>query len=219
MMKYLITVLSFTFYFINPLSAQKESEPFKIWFAGKEYSAVVTETGDTMILAHIDDLDVTFRSWRNDDDYQKYLKMRRYAKVVFPYAKEAIRIFREWEYASQYLSKKEQKKKLKELDEQLTAEFEAPLKKLTKLQGKIMVKMIEKELEKPMHTLIKDLKGGWSAFYWHTFSKLYSYDLKEGYNVGQYPILDMVLEDFDVSHRIESESEFKYVKLDRTKAK
>jgi hypothetical protein len=78
-----------------------------------------------------------------------------------------------------------------------------------------MVKMIEKETGKSMHRIIKDIKGGFKAFYWHNFSKLYSYDLKEGYNRGQYNILDAVLDDFDVSHRIENQSSLKYITIDK----
>ena len=78
--------------------------------------------------------------------------------------------------------------------------------------------MIEKETGQPMYHLIKDMKGGFSAFYWNAFSKLYSYDLKEGYNKGDYPILDAVLQDFDVSHRIENGTSLKYIKLNRKKS-
>ena len=187
---------------------------------GKVYNAMITEDGDTLILADIDDISVTsLRTFTNDEEYKKYLKFRRYAAIVFPYAKEAIRIFRETEYASQHLSKKQKKKKLKELDEQLTSEFEEPLKGLTKLQGKIMIKMIEKELNQNMYDLIKGVKGGFTAFYWSQFSKLYSYDLKEGYHVGDYPILDIVLNDFDVSYRIENETSMKYYNLSEIRKK
>jgi Domain of unknown function (DUF4294) len=187
---------------------------------GKSYKAIVTPEGDTMILADIDDVSITSpASFANDDEYKKYLKFRRYASIVFPYAKEVIRIWRESEYASQHMTAKQRKKKLKELDERLTKEFETPLKNLTKLQGKILVKMIEKEIGQNMYTLIKDVKGGFNAFYWNQFSKLYSYDLKEGYVPGAYPILDVVLKDFDVSYRIENESSMKYFDINEFKKK
>ena len=187
---------------------------------GKVYQAIITIDGDTLILADLDDFSISSpRSFASQEDYYKYLKFRRYAAIVFPYAQEAIRIFRELEYASKIMSKRERKKKIKELQERLEAEFEEPLKNLTKLQGKIMMKMIEKEMNANMHSLIKDVKGGFSAFYWHNFSKLYSYDLKEGYNRGQYPILDVVLDDFDLSYRIENETSMKYIKLDDYKKK
>ena len=91
------------------------------------------------------------------------------------------------------------------LQEDLNEKFEKPLSKLTKLQGKILIKMIERELDKNMFTLIKGLRGKFAAFYWHNASKLYSYDLKEGYQYGKYEILDAVLQDFDISYRIEQD--------------
>ena len=65
--------------------------------------------------------------------------------------------------------------------------------------------MIEKELDKNMFDLIKGVRGRLTAVYWHNASKLYSYDLKEGYERGTYEILDAVLDDFDVSYRIEQD--------------
>jgi len=186
---------------------------------GKVYSAMISE-GDTLILADLDDISITsLRKFDSDADYRKYLKFRRYAAKVFPYAKEAIRIFREVEYASEHLSKKEKKKKIKKLEKELKAEFEEPLKKLTKLQGKIMMKMIEKETNETMYNLMKALRGRFTAFYWNQFSKLYSYNLKEGYQEGKYEILDAVLKDFDLSYRIEKGTSMKYIKIDELRAK
>ncbi len=180
---------------------------------GKVYSALITEEGDTLIMDVFKDISITsMRSFADDADYKKYLKQRRYASKVYPYAKEAIRIFREVEWAEENMNKKERKKRVKELQKELKAEFEEPLSKLTKLQGKIMIKMIEQELEETMYNLIKSVRGRFTAFYWHNFSKLYSYDLKEGYNKGDYPILDAVLSDFDVSYRLQSEEDLKYLK-------
>ncbi len=184
---------------------------------GKIYSAMISE-GDTLILADLDDVSITsFRKFDNDADYRKYRKFRRYAAKVFPYAKEGIRIFREVEYASKHLSKRKRKKRIKELEKELKAEFEQPLTKLTKLQGKILIKMIEKETEESMYNLMKQVKGRFTAFYWNQFSKLYSYDLKEGYQIGKYEILDAVLQDFDLSYRIENGTDMKYVRIDDLK--
>ena len=180
---------------------------------GKVYSALITEEGDTLIMDVFNDISITsMRSFEDDADYKKYLKQRRYASKVYPYAREAIRIFREVEWAEENLKKKDRKKRIKELEKELKAEFEEPLSKLTKLQGKIMIKMIEQELDETMYNLIKSVRGRFTAFYWHNFSKLYSYDLKEGYNKGVYPILDAVLSDFDVSYRLQSENDLKYLK-------
>lgn len=200
--------------------ASIDGKTISLTIDGTMYKAIVTPQGDTMILADLDDINVSaVRTFEKKEDQQKYDKFRRYASIVFPYAKEAIRIFRELEYAKPYMTKKEKKAKIKELDKRLTKEFEEPLKMLTKLQGKIMIKMIEKELNRSMYDLIKEIRGGFNAFYWNGFGKLYSYDLKEGYHIGSYPVLDAVLVDFDVSYRIENESSLKYINIDQIKKK
>ena len=89
----------------------------------------------------------------------------------------------------------------KKLQKDLDDKFEAPLKNLTKIQGKILVKMVERELDTPLHTLIKTYRGGLTAGYWNTMSKFWGYDLKHGYLEGEDPILDAVLQDFNISYQ------------------
>lgn len=184
----------------------EEPEMFQTTVDGHVMTAMIDENGDTLIMATLDDVSITTpRSFASAEDYRKYMKFKRYAAIVYPYAKEAIRIFEENEIATNTMSRRKRKKHIKKLQEELKEEFEEPLMKLTKLQGKIMVKMIEKELDKNMYDLIKGVRGKFAAAYWHNASKLYSYDLKEGYNRGTYHILDAVLDDFDISYRIEQD--------------
>lgn len=179
---------------------------FETKIDGQVMTAMITENGDTLIMETLEDISITsLRTFNSDEDYRKYLKFKSYALKVYPYAKEAIRIFKESEYATANMKKRKRKKYIKSLQEELKDEFEEPLMKLTKLQGKIMIKMIERELETDMFSLLKNLRGTFHAMKWHNFGKLYSYDLKEGYNYGKYPILDAVLNDFDVSYRIEQD--------------
>ena len=187
-------------------SSDNDLNMFKTEIQGQIVTAMITETGDTLYMADLGDVSITsLRTFKDDADYRKYMRFKHYASVVYPYAKKAIRIFRETEYATQNLSKRKRKKAIKKLEEELRVEFEGPLTKMTKLQGKILIKMIERELDKNMFDLIAGLRGNFTAFYWHNFAKLYSYDLKEGYNVGDYEILDAVLQDFDISYRIEQD--------------
>jgi len=179
---------------------------FETSLNGRVMTAMITENGDTLIMEKLDDISITsLRKFKTPEDYNKYMKFKRYAAIVYPYAKEAIKIFRETEYATQTMKKRKRKKHIKMLQEELKVKFEEPLARLTKLQGKILIKMIERELDKNIYTLIKGLRGRFVAFYWHNASKLYSYDLKEGYQKGKYEILDAVLQDFDISYRIEQD--------------
>jgi hypothetical protein len=195
---------------VNYDNPSEDLELYKTIINGQSYTVMITENGDTLILADIEDISITsLRAFENDEDYLKYLKFKRYAAKVYPYAKEAIKIFRELEYATQNMKKRQRKKYIKELEKELEVKFEEPLSKLTKLQGKILIKMIERELDETMYNLLKSLKGRISAFTWHNMGKLYSYDLKEGYHEGTYKILDAVLQDFNVSYEIEAEEKLR----------
>lgn len=170
---------------------------------GQIYEYLVDECGDTIIMAQLDEVPISStRTFDNAEDYRKYRRYRRYAYHVYPYAAEAIRIFRELEVDTEDMSKRERRRHIKDLQKQLKEEFEDPLKGLTKLQGMILFKMIEKELERPMYELIKDLRNGLTAFYWNTIGSLWGHHLKDGYVRGVDPILDMVLDDIDLSYEV-----------------
>ncbi len=74
------------------------------------------------------------------------------------------------------------------------------MKSLSRTQGKILVKMIEYELETPLYDLLKGVRNGMTASKWQMVGKLFGYDLKTGYIPGEDPILDAVLQDFDISY-------------------
>ncbi len=158
---------------------------------------------DTMLISDMDEVFVSSpRHFDDMDEYIRYMKYRRYATKVYPYAVEAIKIFREVEHLTKTMKKRQRKKHIKRLHKQLKKEFTGPLKNLSKTQGKILIKMIEKELDTPFYKLIKSLRGSFSAAYWNSVSRLYGYRLKEGYIEGKDKILDAVLYDLDISHKI-----------------
>ena len=168
---------------------------------GEVMPYMVDECGDTLILATLDDVTVSsFRQFKNKEDYRRYRRYRQYAIKVYPYAVEAIKVFREAEFITNNMKKKDQKKYHKKLHKKLKKEFTDPLKSLTKTQGKILIKMIEKEVETPLYFLIKDLRGGVTASYWSTIGGLYGHKLREGYIPGEDLILDAVLNDLDISY-------------------
>ena len=170
----------------------------------QELDILITEEGDTLLLPNLlDDVSVSSpRSFDNPEDAKLYRKYRYYAPKVYPYAVEAIRIFRETEYVTATMPKRKAKRHIRRLQKELKKEFEDPLRKLTKTQGYLLVKMIERETERPMHYLIKDLRGGLTATYWTTMGKMFGHELKAGYHVGVNPILDVVLQDYDISHEV-----------------
>ncbi len=178
-------------------------ERLRAELAGEDMELIITD-GDTLYLAKsLIDVSVSSpRSFASTEEYKLYLKYRYYAPKVYPYAVQAIRIFRETEYITDNMGDRARKKHIRRLSKELKKEFEDPLKKLTKTQGYILVKMIERETGEPMHELIKDLRGTVTATYWSTMGKMVGYELREGYQVGDDHILDIVLQDYNVAHEV-----------------
>lgn len=201
-MKNLKIYIAVLLFFISGLQlfSQNSTEEKKVKINGQVMTALITN-GDTLIMADLEDVSITSpRSFENAEEYRKYLYYRKCANKVYPYAREAIKIFREMEEATANLNRRKRKKHIRQLQKDLKKEFSDPLKKLTRIQGQILVKMIENELDTDMHSLLKELKGFFSAGYWHQISKIYGYDLKRGYVKGDDPIMDALLEDFDISY-------------------
>jgi len=170
---------------------------------GKVYPAIVDDCGDTVIVAELQDISVSSpRTFDNSEDYKKYQRYRRAAVIVYPYAVEAIKVFRQMEQETAEMKRGKRKKHAKHLQKDLKEKFEDPLKKLTRTQGLVLTKMIEKELHVSTYDLIKEFRGGLTARYWGTIGGFYGYKLKHAYQEGDDAILDMVLDDFDISYRI-----------------
>lgn len=184
-------------------NAQHYVSEGKMEINGTLVTFMVMDDGDTLYVADLDDVSVSSPArFEDDSEYRRYLIYRRWALKVYPYAKDAIRIFRETEVATQDLNNRKRKKHIKRLQKELKDEFEEPLKGLSKTQGKILVKMIEKELDTPMFDLLKGLRGGLTAAYWGTASRFFGYRLKDKYEPGDDKVLDAVLQDFDISYRV-----------------
>jgi hypothetical protein len=199
-MKRILILLSVIAFSTAVASAQEEG---KVVINGQRYTYMVEECGDTLIIADLDDVSVSsMREFANREDYLKYRRYRRYAAIVYPYAVEAVKLFKEVEYATATMKDRKRKKYIKQLHKDLKREFTDPLKHLTKTQGLILTKMIEKELNTTTFDLIKDLRNGLTASYWNTLGGLYGHDLKEGYIEGKDPILDAVLNDMDISYEV-----------------
>lgn len=174
-----------------------------MYIDGQRIQALITED-DTLFLAEIDSVQISSpRKFDSREDYITYLRYKKYAAKVYPYAKKAVKIYREAEYVTRMMDKRSRKRHLKRLQKELEENFEDPLKKLTKTQGRILVEMIEKELNMPIYDLIKETRGTFLASYYTGMGTIFSYNLTEGYIEGEDELMDIVLRDFDVSHDIE----------------
>lgn len=164
-------------------------------------SAIILPNGDTLIYMQLREFEVKSpKNFANADDYKRWERYRRLAPTVIPYAVEAVRTYREIGVATRDMSNRDRKRYIKQLENKMEDQLKKSLTNLSKTQGFLLIEMIEKELHMPFYDLVKDVKGSFSAFYWNEFGKIYSYQLKEGYERGKDPILDAILDQHDLSY-------------------
>ena len=184
------------------LHAQDDERRERIKIQGQIVTAFISD-GDTIIVADLDDVSVSsLYDFGSREAYNRYRKYRRYANKVYPYAVEAIKIFRQMEYDTRGMSKRKRKRHNRKLNKKLKAKFKNRLKNLSKTQGLILTKMIERHLDISMYDLIKDTRSGIKAYWWHRLGKLNGYDLKHQYKQGEDRVLDIVLQDYDISYEL-----------------
>ena len=163
-------------------------------------SATIQPNGDTAIDVTLHEIEIRApKTFTNPDEYKRWEKYRYYAPTVVGYAAEAVKTYRQLEATTRNGTTKERKKYIHGLEEQMEAKMRVQLKNLTRTQGLLLIKMIERELHMPFYDLVKDVKGGFTAFYWNEFGKIYDYHLKDGYERGKDNILDSVLDQYDLS--------------------
>jgi len=124
---------------------------------------------------------------RKDFEYL-YLK-RRYRRLIYnvkkayPYSKIAGTRLKELdEYLVTLESEKERKAHINQVEKDIMEEFERDVKKLTITQGIILVKLIDRETGRTSYEVIKDIKGGFTAFFWQGIARLFGNNLKTEYD-------------------------------------
>jgi len=186
---------------------QKDFEKKRLHIDGEIVTALVNGS-DTLVLYELPEVKVKAkRVFNSPEDYRKYRKYMRYAKVVFPYAIEGMKTYQQIEADTKDMGYFKRRRYINKLNKSLKKNYKDPLKKLTKTQGYILVKMIEKELGVPFYQVIKGTRGTVTATYYSTLGRFYGYHLKKGYLRDEDPILDLVLEDFNIIKAIEREKQ------------
>lgn len=196
-MRLLLSIM--TLFLTLAMKAQTGQKEYKTILDG-QIVTVIVNGGDTVIVAELEGATVNAEpEFENAEERERYLRYKRYAPIVYPYAVHAVRLYLQLQIATEGQSEKEKRKLVKSISRALEDEFEKPLKNLTKTQGFLLTKMIERQLDKPFYEIIKELKGGFSAFYWNQLGKFNGFKLKDQYQYGEDDLLDNILEEYDMT--------------------
>lgn len=145
----------------------------------------VVYKGDTIPYVELKEVPV-YPKLKNKKLEKFYWKTVRDVKLVYPYVKIVAK-----EYAminakfDTIVDKKQRMKYTKKYEKQLLKKYEPTMREFTLSQGKMMIKLIDREMDKTGYALIKEIRGGFVAWWWQLFAKMVGADLKEDFNTSK----------------------------------
>ncbi|MCW5923422.1 MAG: DUF4294 domain-containing protein [Saprospiraceae bacterium] len=172
--------------------------------SGGAWARMEVENGDTTFVMSLWPVRIAAkRNFKDLDEQRQYYRYLRACRKVYPYALQAIELYEQIQEETQDMNKGKRRRHIRREHKELKEDFKEQMKNLSKTEGKVLIKMIERELEKPFFDIIKETRGGTTATYWNTMGKLYGYDLKKPYKLGEEPLLDDALLDYDFGNPLQ----------------
>lgn len=174
----------FYFFIIFSLSITGLSQAQEILNANEKWVSATIHGEDTIPLVHLNFLDIKGqRTFRSAKEKQKYDRLKHNVTKVYPYAKLASKLLKQYEDSIALASTEKEKKKFyKQVEIDLREEYEEELMSLTVTQGRILIKLIDRETGNSSYELVKDLRNVVTAFFWQGLAKIFGHDLKSEYD-------------------------------------
>jgi uncharacterized protein YicC (UPF0701 family) len=114
---------------------------------------------------------------------RQYSQLELKVKKVYPIAKVAAIKLEEYNRVyTTFKTERERKNYVKEVEKDLFSEFEDELRAMKVSEGRILIKLLDRETGNSSFEIIKEFKGGFSAFFWQSVAKLFGHDLKAQYD-------------------------------------
>jgi len=144
----------------------------------------VIEGNDTIPIIDLPEIRIYERS---DYEYlylkRRYRRLIRNVKKAYPYAKIAGEELKELDmHLATIENEKEQKAFIEKAEKEIMDQFQKEVKRLTVTQGIILVKLIDRETGRTSYQVIKDLRGGITAFFWQGIARIFGNNLKAEYD-------------------------------------
>ena len=123
------------------------------------------------------------KTFKNERQRQKYNKLVRDVRYVFPYAKLTRQILIEtYDYLETIKDEKEKKRHIKAVEKGIRKQYEPTVRKITKTQGKLLVKLIDRECGQTSFEMIKAFLGTVKANMYNVISTLFGNNLRKHYD-------------------------------------
>ena len=172
---------------IKPLSQypqdQLKTDEFgqKYFYDERQKAKIYEINGETVVV--MDELRLVNRpKFNNQLDKNFYLFLNKKLYRVYPLFLTALQQYRDIQKDMQNMDSAAKRKYVRDRQSMLADQYEKQLRDLTTTEGQVFAKLMNRATGKNVFEIIKELRGGWSAFWWNVKGKVADIDLKEQYN-------------------------------------
>jgi hypothetical protein len=121
--------------------------------------------------------------FKNSRQEKFYWRTVRDVKKTLPYARKINRIVSDLDSTLATIhDEKERKKYMELIEDSLVSTYKPIFSKMTLSQGKMMIRLVDRECDRTSYSLVKQFRGGFRAFFWQGFAKMFGADLKVKYD-------------------------------------
>ena len=122
------------------------------------------------------------RVFKNPKQRAAWDRLKYNVKVVYPYAILAAAKLKEYDRILSQMPEDQRNKYTKLAEKQLKEQFGKELENLTVNQGRLLIKLIDRETGKTTYTVVKEMRGSFSAFMWQSVAVMFGSNLKDEYD-------------------------------------
>ena len=120
--------------------------------------------------------------FNNQLDRNFYFFLNKKLNRVYPYFITALEQYRDIQDELSKIDSDQKRVYIKKRQEELANQYEKQLRDLTTTEGRIFAKLMYRATGKTVYEIIKELRGGWSAFWWNVKGNIADVDIKETYD-------------------------------------
>lgn len=164
-----------------------------------QYQTNILETGEVVPIFTIETVHISAeRLWNTEEERRNYLLMRRHVMRVLPYAIYAQRRYEQLdEDLATAKNRREERRLIKECEQEIKHKINTEVKNLSVTQGKILIKLIERQTGNTSYDLVKEMKGGVTAFLYQGVAKVFGHNLKSSFDPEEDYLIEGIIKEFE----------------------
>lgn len=120
--------------------------------------------------------------FNNQLDQNYYFFLNKKLNRVYPLFLTALEQYEDIQLEASKMDRNDQRKYINQRQSQLADQYEKQLRDLTTTEGRVFAKLMNRATGKTVYEIIKELRGGWSAFWWNVKGNIADVDIKKPYD-------------------------------------